>query len=1167
MESSPALADQNEYYLRLRVTDQAGLSHEEQFVFALSTSILSSTTGFDESLNVGSIVSDLSITGLDDSTGVDFSLVSQTHDHFSISGNQLILARDVDYESNPIHRLTIQASLDSGESIRKEFSFNIFDQNDAPESVEVSTTLIEENASRGTSVARLTGFDPDAGEVLSFSLLSVESNGVLIDDFFVVENDQLLLASDASDFAADSFDVSVRVSDQSGSFYDEHFTFSLVPTITLSNDRLAEGLTPFSSFATIGTTSDDFGLSNISFVSGPGSNDNDRFVIDNGHLRVNFYPDHELQSSYQIRLQAYGTNGQVFERSFDLSVPDLNEAPFDLNFNSFPLIENSAPSTVVGIISAVDLDVNDVLSFSLVAGDGDDDNALFSVQDDQLLLTGNADYEHQTSLEVRLQATDRYGLSVVQPFVIDISDANDPPSEIIASTSFINSDAPHRSTIADLSTLDQDENDRHSLLLVDDSLDNHLFSLSGTKLKLMPNVQIGDQDEYSVHLKSTDRFGASIEQVLDFTVNHVPSEIQTSSLELSENLSIGDHVLSFSTLDQDTGDQFVYSFAPGYGARDNDMFTLDGDKLLTRVAADFEDDALLNIRIRSTDQNGLSVVQPFELAVRDIDEVPLVINEPPYLIRSSFASISRSKDAGDFVGWLQALDPDPDDSLTLELLYPDSTSDNHLFSIVDSQLFINDSVASLDRNSLSISVRATDSHGDSYDQVLTFSLPATILASSIEFSENILVGQSIAEFSLSGADASADVTYKIDSSSSSAFSVESNRLVLARALDFEEEPFHHLTVSAYDSSGYLMTRTFEFSVVDANDFPSSISLSSTDIPQDLTSGQVVASLDGVDQDIDESLSFDLLSVSVDGETVENLFRIRDDSLLLATDASNLSDSPYVLSIEVSDLAGASFVESFSLSVVPAISLSTLQIPEGLSPFSPFASLSTTDVNTNVSYSLVSGDSLVDNQLFTIVGDQLYVDFYSDHEQRSDYSIRVRSTDSNTSSMERVFGLHVLDSNESPYDLSISADTFDENITAGSSIATLSAEDPDFGDVLSYSLVSGEGDDDNQFFRVVDDQLLISGVPDFETKSQYSIRLRVADRNRLSVERSFELSVLDLNDSQLVSSLLLILSTAPRHPEKRSWSLVRLTMTHAISTATPLMAMLWTIVLSSCTEIS
>ena len=47
----------------------------------------------------------------------------------------------------------------------------------------------------------------------------------------------------------------------------------------------------------------------------------------------------------------------------------------------------------------------------------------------------------------------------------------------------------------------------------------------------------------------------------------------------------------------------------------------------------------------------------------------------------------------------------------------------------------------------------------------------------------------------------------------------------------------------------------------------------------------------------------------------------------------------------------------------------------MSPFSPFATLSTTDLNADVSYSLVSGDSLVDNQLFTIVGDQLYVNFF------------------------------------------------------------------------------------------------------------------------------------------------------------------------------------------------
>ena len=40
-------------------------------------------------------------------------------------------------------------------------------------------------------------------------------------------------------------------------------------------------------------------------------------------------------------------------------------------------------------------------------------------------------------------------------------------------------------------------------------------------------------------------------------------------------------------------------------------------------------------------------------------------------------------------------------------------------------------------------------------------------------------------------------------------------------------------------------------------------------------------------------------------------------------------------------------------------------PRGL--VSVQSTLSTTDLNADVSYSLVSGDSLVDNQLFTIVG--------------------------------------------------------------------------------------------------------------------------------------------------------------------------------------------------------
>ena len=101
-----------------------------------------------------------------------------------------------------------------------------------------------------------------------------------------------------------------------------------------------------------------------------------------------------------------------------------------------------------------------------------------------------------------------------------------------------------------------------------------------------------------------------------------------------------------------------------------------------------------------------------------------------------------------------------------------------------------------------------------------------------------------------------------------------------------------------------------------------------------------------------------------------------------------------------DDEGATFVQDVLLSVIPAISLSSTQIPEGLDPFSPVATLSTTNGdNPGTIYSLVSSDLPDDNHLFTILDDQLYFNAYSDHEQRSDYTVRVQSVDSSSSVME------------------------------------------------------------------------------------------------------------------------------------------------------------------------
>jgi len=99
----------------------------------------------------------------------------------------------------------------------------------------------------------------------------------------------------------------------------------------------------------------------------------------------------------------------------------------------------------------------------------------------------------------------------------------------------------------------------------------------------------------------------------------------------------------------------------------------------------------------------------------------------------------------------------------------------------------------------------------------------------------------------------------------------------------------------------------------------------------------------------------------------------------------------------------------------------------------------------------------------------------------------------------------------PLDILISSDSFDEDISPGSIVASLATIDLDLGDTHSYSLVSGDGDADNGAFTIDGDQLRIVDIPDFETQSSYSIRIQTKDAGGLTHDKVFILSVGDINE--------------------------------------------------------
>ena len=121
------------------------------------------------------------------------------------------------------------------------------------------------------------------------------------------------------------------------------------------------------------------------------------------------------------------------------------------------------------------------------------------------------------------------------------------------------------------------------------------------------------------------------------------------------------------------------------------------------------------------------------------------------------------------------------------------------------------------------------------------------------------------------------------------------------------------------------------------------------------------------------------------------------------------------------------------------------------------------------------------------------------------------------SMQGIFRL-IGEPNHSPTHLSISNLNFDENIAVGTEVGTLRSSDPNSDDAFTYSLVTGAGDGDNDSFLIDTDQLRILESPDFEIKSSYSVRLRTTDSGNLSLEKSFTLTVNDLDDTTILKPL-------------------------------------------------
>ena len=190
-----------------------------------------------------------------------------------------------------------------------------------------------------------------------------------------------------------------------------------------------------------------------------------------------------------------------------------------------------------------------------------------------------------------------------------------------------------------------------------------------------------------------------------------------------------------------------------------------------------------------------------------------------------------------------------------------------------------------------------------------------------------------------------------------------------------------------------------------------------------------------------------------------------------------------------------------------ISLSSTSIEEN-QPFGTTVGVfTTTDPDGGAhTYSIVDGDSNV----FTIQGNVLRTAAAFDYESRSGYSIRVRSTDPDGLYAERGFTISVVNVNEAPNDISLSCGAIRENQAVDTLIGTCSASDPDGGDHV-YTIVDG----DSAFFTIQGSDVKAAAVFNYESRSDYGIRIRATDSDGLYTEKIFTIRVLDGPDARII----------------------------------------------------
>ena len=426
--------------VRIQTTDSGGETFEKTFTITIThvdepapnqppTDITLSKLTIAENQPPLTLIGRLSTTDPDD-TVFTYQKVggegSANHASFRIQGDSLLSEEEFDFETKASYQVRIRTTDAQDASFEESFTITVTDVNEtvnqAPTDIRLDKETIAENQPEGSLVGDLFTTDLDNNSGFVYTLTAGE--GDTDNASFRIRDNQLLTAA-SFDFETQSrYQVRITTTDPEGATFAKAFTIRITdlnentnqaPTdLLLDNNTIAENEplgTEVGRFTVVDQDAGD--RHTVTLVEGEGDDDNGRFQLRDNTLYSLVSFDFEDRSTYSIRVQGQDSQQATVTNVFTIVVTnvddDENQPPTDIRLSNTEVNEGQIVNLVVGTFTADDPNPEDTPTFALVAGEGDDDNAIFSIADHQLQTAQTFDFDTQPRYRIRVRADDGRG--------------------------------------------------------------------------------------------------------------------------------------------------------------------------------------------------------------------------------------------------------------------------------------------------------------------------------------------------------------------------------------------------------------------------------------------------------------------------------------------------------------------------------------------------------------------------------------------------------------------------------------------------------------------------------------------------------------------------------------------------------------------------------------